>query len=170
MRQALTVITEAHADFKRIFGRGGDSPFLDEYMTEDAEVVVMGQGTMSLPMKVAIRRLRKEGHKIGFVRLKWFRPFPTEEVVKCLSRFKAVGVIDRDYSFGSPFYGGVLYNEIRSALYSQAKRPTIVGFIAGLGGREIEQPMATEIFEKTQAAAKAGLSAGDVCHWIGVRE
>ena len=121
-------------------------------------------------MKVAIRRLRKEGHKIGLVRLKWFRPFPTEEVVKSLSRFKAVGVIDRDYSFGSPYYGGVLYNEIRSALYSQPKRPTIVGFVAGLGGREIEQPMATEIFEKVEAAAKSGASAGDVCHWIGVRE
>ncbi len=170
MRQALTVIREAHADFKKIFGRGGDSPFLDEYMTEDAEVVVVGQGTLSLPMKVAIRRLRAQGQKVGLVRLKWFRPFPTEEIVKSLTRFKAVGVVDRDYSFGSPFYGGVLYNEIRSALYSQAKRPTIVGFVAGLGGREIEQPMATEIFEKTQAAAKAGLSAGDVCHWIGVRE
>jgi pyruvate ferredoxin oxidoreductase alpha subunit len=121
-------------------------------------------------MKVAIRRLRKEGHKIGLVRLKWFRPFPTEEVVKCLTRFKAVGVIDRDYSFGSPYYGGVLYNEIRSALYSQPKRPAVVGFIAGLGGREIEQPMATEIFEKTEAAGKAGVAAGDVCHWIGVRE
>ena len=140
-------------------------------MTDDAEVVVIGQGTLSLPMKVAIRRLRKErGLKIGLVRLKWFRPFPTEEVVKSLRRFKAVGVIDRDYSFGSPYYGGVLYNEIRSALYSQAKRPVIVGFIAGLGGREIEQPMATEIFEKTMAAASGDLAAGDTCHWIGVRE
>jgi pyruvate ferredoxin oxidoreductase alpha subunit len=170
MRQALTVIREAHAEYKELFGRGGDSPFLDEYMTEDAEVVVIGQGTLSLPMKVAIRRLRKEGRKIGLVRLKWFRPFPTEEIVKSLSRFKAVGVIDRDYSFGSPFYGGVLYNEIRSALYSQTKRPVIVGFVAGLGGREIEQNMATEIFDKTEAAAKGGPSAGDVCHWIGVRE
>jgi pyruvate ferredoxin oxidoreductase alpha subunit len=170
MRQALTVIREAHAEYKQLFGRGGDSPFLDEYMTDDAEVVVIGQGTLSLPMKVAIRRLRKEGRKIGLVRLKWFRPFPTEEIVKSLSRFKAVGVIDRDYSFGSPFYGGVLYNEIRSALYSQAKRPVIVGFVAGLGGREIEQQMATEIFDKTEAAAKGGPSAGDVCHWIGVRE
>ncbi|HKY52058.1 MAG TPA: pyruvate ferredoxin oxidoreductase [Candidatus Limnocylindria bacterium] len=171
MRNALTVIKEAHDDFKRIFGRGGDSPFLDEYMTEDAEFVVIGQGTLSLPMKVAIRRLRKErGLKIGLVRLKWFRPFPTEAVVKSLSRFKAVGVIDRDYSFGSPYYGGVLYNEIRSALYSQNKRPVIVGFIAGLGGREIEQPMATEIFEKTMAAASGDLAAGDACHWIGVRE
>src|SRR5687768_14153773 len=171
MRKAHDVISEAHADFKRIFGRGGENPFLDEYMTEDAEVVVIGQGTLSLPMKVAIRRLRKErGLKIGLVRLKWFRPFPTEEVVNSLKRFKAVGVIDRDYSFGSPYYGGVLYNEIRSALYSEEKRPVIVGFIAGLGGREIEQPMATEIFEKTIAAGNGKLSDGDMCHWIGVRE
>src|SRR3954467_1378723 len=163
MKQALTVIREAHDDFKKIFGRGGDSPFLDEYMTEDAEVVVIGQGTLSLPMKVAIRRLRKEGHKIGLVRLKWFRPFPTEEIVKSLTRFKAVGVIDRDYSFGSPFYGGVLYNEIRSALYSQTKRPVIVGFVAGLGGREIEQNMATEIFDKGEQRAKGGPCAGPGC-------
>ena len=168
MRKAHDVITEAHAHFKELFGRGGDSPFLDEYMTDDAEYVVFGQGTLALPMKVAIRRLRKEGHKVGLVRLKWFRPFPTQEIVKSLSRFKAVGVIDRDYSFGSPYYGGVLYNEVRSALYSLDKRPTIVGFIAGLGGREIEQPMATDIFEKTKAAA-GDIKSGDTCHWIGVR-
>src|SRR5437868_5828840 len=84
------------------------------------------------------------------------------------ARFKAVGVIDRDYSFGSPYYGGVLYNEVRSALYSLDRRPTIVGFIAGLGGREIEQQMATEIFEKTKAAA-SDIKSGDTCHWIGVR-
>src|SRR5207249_1917018 len=92
----------------------------------------------------------------------------TEEITKCLTRFKAVGVIDRDYSFGSPYYGGVLYNEVRSALYSQEKRPTVVGFIAGLGGREIEQPMAQEIFEKTMAAT-SDIKSGDTCHWIGVR-
>jgi pyruvate ferredoxin oxidoreductase alpha subunit len=168
MRKAHDVVAEAHAEFKTIFGRGGDSPFLDEYMTDDAEYVFFGQGTLALPMKVAIRRLRKEGHKVGLVRLKWFRPVPTQEIVKSLSRFKAVGVIDRDYSFGSPYYGGVLYNEVRSALYSLDRRPTIVGFIAGLGGREIEQPMATDIFEKTKAAA-GDIKSGDICHWIGVR-
>ena len=170
MRNALGVITEAHTEFKRLFGRGGENPFLDEFMTDDAEIVFLGQGTLSLPMKVAIRRLRKQGHKVGLVRLKWFRPFPTEDIVKSLSRFKAVGVIDRDYSFGSPYYGGVLYNEIRSALYSVEKRPVVVGFIAALGGREIEQPMATEMFEKTMAAASGALTSGDVCHWIGVRK
>jgi pyruvate ferredoxin oxidoreductase alpha subunit len=170
MRRALGVITEAHQDFKKLFGRGGESAFLDEYMTDDAEIVFFGQGTLALPMKVAIRRLRQQGHKVGLVRLKWFRPFPTEEVVRSLTRFKAVGVIDRDYSFGSPFYGGVLYNELRSALYSQPTRPTVVAFVAGLGGREIDQKMAGQIFDKTYAAAQGDPSAGDQCHWIGVRE
>src|SRR5207247_7959466 len=130
--------------FKKLFGRGGDSPFLDEYMTDDAEVVVFGQGTLALPMKVAIRRLRKEGHKVGLVRLKWFRPFPTQEIVKSLSRFKAVGVIDRDYSFGSPYYGGVLNKEVGSALCSLQHRPEIVGFHNGLSGREIGHTVARE--------------------------
>ena len=49
------------------------------------------------------------------------------------------------------------------------KRPTVVGFIAALGGREIEQPMAREMFDKLSAAADGGLASGDVCHWIGVR-
>ena len=140
-------------------------------MTDDAELVFFGQGTLALPMKVAIRRLRAQGHKVGLVRLKWFRPFATSEIVKSLSRFNAVGVIDRDYSFGSPNHGGVLYNEVRSALYALDRRPVVVGFIAGLGGREIDQTMATEIFEKTKAAAAKGtLDQGDVCHWIGVRQ
>ena len=56
--------------------------------------MLCGVGTLSLPVKVAIREMRKEGKKVGMVRLKWFRPFPTEELRASLSRFKAVGVID----------------------------------------------------------------------------
>ena len=48
MRRARDVIIEAHEDFKSIFGRGGD-PFLEEYMTDDADVVLMGMGTLTLP-------------------------------------------------------------------------------------------------------------------------
>ena len=55
-----------------------------------------------MPLKVAVRQLRAQGHKVGVVRLKWLRPFPTEELRATLSKVKAVGVIDRDYSFGSP--------------------------------------------------------------------
>lgn len=167
MKRARGVIVEANRDFQRIFGRGGN-PWLEEYMTEDAEVILIGQGTLGLPVKVTIRKLREQGQKVGFVRLKWLRPFPTEEVIQSLSRFKAVGVVDRDYSFGSPNDGGVLYNEIRSALYGADTRPPILGFICGLGGREVTIPDVVEMMETTAKAAKTK-RIDKPTTWVGVR-
>src|SRR5256886_6643213 len=102
MERSPTVIREAYKDFERIFGRNYGNPFFEEYMTDDADVVLVGMGTLSNPVKVTIRQLRQEGKKVGFVRLRWFRPFPAEELAKSLGRFKAVGVIDRDFSLGWP--------------------------------------------------------------------
>src|SRR5206468_88404 len=87
------------------------------------------RGDLSLPIKVAIRELRAKGKKVGLVRLRWFRPFPTEKLVAALSKAKAVGIIDRNYSFGSPFGSGVVANEIRAALYNADRRPPLLSFI-----------------------------------------
>ncbi len=162
------VIREAHDDFKRIFGRGGDDPFFEEYMTEDAEYVLFGMGSLSLPTKVMVRRLRDRGEKVGFVRLKWFRPFPDEELTEILTRFKAVGVVDRDYSYGSPGQGGVVFNDLRAALYNAEVRPKIINFIGGLGGRELTPEMMDDMADTTRRAA-AGEDVPMV-RWIGVRE
>ena len=169
MRRSRDVIIEAHDDFKRIFNRGGDNPFIEEYMTEDAEVVLVGMGALSMPLKVTVRRLREKGRKVGFVRIRWFRPFPEPELRTALSRFKAVGVIDRDYSLGSPSNAGVLYNEVRSAMYDTEPRVPIIGFIAGLGGREITVPRTTEMFDAVQQVADTG-QIEEPLRWIGVRE
>ena len=169
MRRSRDVIIEAHEDLKRIFNREDDNPFIEEYMTEDADVVLVGMGTLSLPLKVTVRRLREQGRKVGFVRVRWFRPFPAPELRAALSRFKAVGIIDRDYSLGAPQNGGVLYTEIRSALYEVENRPLIMGFICGLGGREVTVESATEMFDKTQEVAEAG-KIEDPLLWIGVRD
>jgi pyruvate ferredoxin oxidoreductase alpha subunit len=167
-RRAPGVIAEAYADFERVFGRKYGNPFFEEYETDDADVVLLGMGTMSMPVKVAIRRMRKEGKKVGFVRLRWFRPFPTEALQKCLSRFGAVGIIDRDYSFGSPYFSGVVANEVRTAMYAAEQRPPIVGFICGLGGREVTVPGVREMAEMTLRAA-SGERLNDT-YWIGLRE
>lgn len=168
MRRAHDVIRDASADFHRIFGRQAGNPFVEEYLTEDAEVILFGQGTLSLSVKVGVRKLREAGHKVGFVRLKWLRPFPTQEVQAALRHAKAVGVIDRDYSFGSPNHGAVLYNELRSALYDLEPRPAVLSFICGLGGREVTLGSVTEMGEILLAAAKTGrVEQPNI--WIGVR-
>ncbi len=167
-RSKTTVIPEAYRDFERIFSRSYGNPFFEEYQTEDAEVVLVGMGTLSMPVKVAIRQMRKEGKKVGFVRVRWFRPFPAEDLAQTLGRFKAVGVIDRDYSFGSPHLSGVLATEVRASLYPAAKRPPVVGFICGLGGREVTVPDVRRMSEMLFKAA-AG-ETQPLITWIGIRE
>ena len=168
MKRAKGVILEVHEEFRRVFGRGTETPWYEEYMTDDAEICFLGMGTMSLPLRVAVRRARDRGVKIGFIRLKWFRPFATEEIREALSRFKAVAVIDRDYSYGSPNNSGVVFNEICSALYPLENRPVMFSFICGLGGREIHQKDVVEMTEIVQQ----GLATGNMAQhnqWIGVR-
>lgn len=167
--RAAGILKEVYAEFEQIFGRKVGNPFFEEYMTEDAEIVLLGMGTMSTPAKVAIRKMREEGKKVGFVRLRWFRPFPAEELTNCLSRFKAVGVVDRDFSFGSPYLSGVVANEVRAAMYPSAgPKPPIVGFICGLGGREVTMPDVHKMADITFNAA-AG-KAEPLTQWIGLRE
>src|SRR5881296_1381661 len=169
MKRASGVIEEAYADFRTVFGRGPENPWFEEYMADDADIILVGMGTISLPIKVAIRELRAQGKKVGLVRLRWFRPFPTDRLVAALSRAKAIGVIDRDYSFGSPFYSGVVANEIRAAMYNAEKRPPLLSFISGLGGREVTLEDVYKATDLCQNAANAG-KADAKTHWLGVRE
>ncbi len=169
MERTYGVIEQAYKDFEKIFGRSYGNPFFEEYMTEDADIVLMGMGTLSTPVKVAIRQMRKEGKKVGFVRMRWFRPFAAEALAKCLGRFRAVGVIDRDYSMGSPYLGGVLVNDVRGALYSApGKKPPVLGFIAGLGGREVTVPDVERIAAAVYQAADG--KPQPLTQWIGLRE
>jgi pyruvate ferredoxin oxidoreductase alpha subunit len=168
MERSSSVIREVYQDFERTFGRTYGNPFFEEYETQDADVVLVGMGTLSTPVKVAIRKMRKEGKKVGLVRVRWFRPFAAEELAKTLGRFKAVGVIDRDFSLGSPHLSGVLATEVRASMYPSAKRPPVLGFICGLGGREVTLPDVEKMTEIVYEAA-AG-KPQPLTQWIGVRE
>ena len=169
MRNSVGVIKKVHEEFRTTFGRGDPSPFIEEYLMEDAEIVLVGMGTLSLPVRVALRRMREAGKKVGFLRVKYFRPFPADEIRQVLSQCKAVGVIDRDYSYGSPSFGGVLFHELRSTLYPLERRPHVLNFIAGLGGREVLVRDVDDIVDIVQQAIDTG-TVDQETTWIGVRE
>jgi len=168
MERASTVIPEVYAQFEQVFGRHYGNPFFEEYETADADIVLVGMGTLSTPVKVAIRAMRKEGKRVGFVRVRWFRPFAAEELAKCLGRFSGVGIIDRDYSFGSPYLSGVLATEVRAAMYPTAKRPPMLNFICGLGGREVTVPGVRKMSDIVYEAADG--KPQPLTQWIGLRE
>ena len=169
MHRSVAKIKQAYEEFKEIFGRGDPSPFVEEYMTEDAEIIIVGMGTLALPVRVAVRRYQEQGRKVGFLRVKFFRPFPTGELQEILTKCKAVCVVDRDYSYGAPSFGGVLFTELRSALYPMEKRPHMLNFIAGLGGREVHVNDVNEMVDITQKAIDTGKIEKETT-WIGVRD
>lgn len=169
-RRARGVIAKAYEEFNSVFGERYTAPYyFDEFMTDDAEVVLIGMGTVSMPARTAVRRLREQGHRVGYVNLRWFRPFPTLELRECLRRFRAVGVVDRDFAHGAPDDCGVLMHEVRSCLYPVRERPTVVNFITGLGGRDISIQDAVRMYELTREAARKDALDGFVT-WVGVRE
>jgi pyruvate ferredoxin oxidoreductase alpha subunit len=168
-RRARGVILEAYQEFNEVFGTNYTSPFFDEFMTDDAEAVLIGLGTVAMPGRTAVRRLRERGHKVGYVNLRWFRPFPTVELRESLRRFKAVGVIDRDFAHGSPDDGGILLHEVRSCLYPARERPAVLNFIAGLGGRDVSIANCEKMLEQCLAAVPSQEADGSVT-WVGVRE
>ena len=168
-RRAKGVIEEAYQEFNAIFGPRYENPWFTEFETDDAEVVLIGLGTVAMPARSAVRRLREQGKKVGYVNLRWFRPFPSQELRDCLGRFKAVGIIDRDVAHGSPDFGGVLCHEVRSCLYPLEKRPSVFNIICGLGGRDVSIEECIKMYNIGLDAA-AGKVKDELVTWIGLRE
>ncbi|MBI2829735.1 MAG: pyruvate ferredoxin oxidoreductase [Chloroflexi bacterium] len=129
--RSLKAILAANEEFREIFGRGYLP--VEEYKCDDADIVVVNSGSTVGTCKTVIDKMRQEGHKIGLVKLKTFRPFPGEMVRKALAGRKKIAVIERSIS---PGQGGIWCQEIRTALTTNQKREfaPVYGFVAGLGG------------------------------------
>jgi pyruvate ferredoxin oxidoreductase alpha subunit/oxalate oxidoreductase subunit alpha len=168
MEGAVAVIDQAHEEFAQIFGRRYD-PWVEEYMTDGADVVFFMQGGHGVTARYAVRHMRERGTKIGLVRLRTIRPYPTERVMNVLSRFKVVGVIETNMGLGSVSSGGSLYAEACAALYEIAQRPLVVSFMAGMGGEAIVLKEFYWMTQKMLEAQKRG-KIEKRTHWVGFEE
>jgi pyruvate/2-oxoacid:ferredoxin oxidoreductase alpha subunit len=163
MRRAAEVIEDTERAFAKAFGRSYGGAF-ETYRLEDAEVALVTLGTVTSTAREVVDRLREKGQKVGMIKLRYFRPFPTERLREATAHLKALGVYDRAVSYG---VGGPTYIEVRNALYDLANIP-VLGFLAGLGGRDVTREDVELMFKKTDAAAGRGRRAGGVT-WIGTR-
>jgi pyruvate ferredoxin oxidoreductase alpha subunit len=63
----------------------------------------------------------------------------------------------------------VLTTEVRTALYSApGPKPPVLGFIAGLGGREVTVPDVEKVTDSVYKAAEGVTQP--LTQWIGLRE
>lgn len=149
-QKALVKIEEVARDFQKAFGRyyGG---LIDSYYAEDAEVVLVTMGSLIGTIKDAIDLMRSEGIKVGLIKVRCYRPFPVEALRKALSGAKVIAVVEKDVSIG---YEAGLLTDLKAAFYNSDIRTPIIGFVAGLGGRDITIKDIKKIAEKAIAARK----------------
>jgi pyruvate ferredoxin oxidoreductase alpha subunit len=146
------VIEEVWAEFEKKFGRKYNA--VEGYCTDDADTILVGQGSMTETARGAIDAFREQGKKVGLLRIRLWRPFPFEDVRKALGNAKTAIIFDRCLSTGG--IGGPLAGEIKSALYNATDRPDIVSFIGGLGGRDVRIKDFIELIEKGESYAASG--------------
>lgn len=149
MERAKEVINQVDKEFGRVFGRtyGG---LIHEYCCRDADYVLVAMGSVAGTARIVVDQLRAKGKKVGLVKLRSYRPFPKEYFQDLGQRVQAVGVIDRDISFG---YEGAVYSDVKAALYRPGAQVKTVNFIAGLSGRDITKENLAQMYEPLEALA-----------------
>lgn len=164
MKNVVKVYNEVEAEFAKLTGR--KYGLFEAYKTEDADIILIAMSTMGGTAKVVADVLREKGEKVGVIRLKMFRPFPTKELVKAIGKAKAVAVFEKAMSFGAAT--NPLALEVKTALYDSESRPMIANFVVGLGGRDVPPTTLVEGFEKTKEYLKKGKAP--LYETLGVRK
>jgi len=167
MKNALSVIRQVHDEYAQLSGRRYGDGLLEPYHMDDADFATVCLGSTAGTVKAVVDELRAEGVKAGLLRMRTFRPLPVEGIVEALKNVKAVAVMDRSTSFGS--HGGPVFHEVRHALYDLGRRPYVVNYVYGLGGRDTSPTQIRGIYEDLQKIIKTK-SVEKLVNYVGLRE
>ena len=101
--------------------------------------------------------LRKQGIRCGVISINLYRPFPAEEIRNALKNVKAVAVLEFD-NWSGRSGGGVLAQEVRSAMYSMGERIPVIAAQVGLGGRAVTVSYIVTLFRMLEDLTHEGVS------------
>ena len=132
-KRAKEVIGKAGKEFGSLFGRDY-SALVEGYRLEDAETAIVAMGSVCGTIKDAVDEMWEEGKKVGLLKIRVFRPFPSAEIAQALAHIKKVAVLDKNISLGAK---GATVLEVRDALYGSGI--TVKGYVLGLGGRDVRK-------------------------------
>jgi pyruvate ferredoxin oxidoreductase alpha subunit len=151
MRDARYAFEHIENDWAFLTGRRWGA--VEPYRTDDADLLLVTSGTITSTARHVIDERRARGEKVGLLKIKMFRPFPTAALRRHLSCTKRVAVLDRNLS---PGHGGIFAEEIRSALFDMPldDRPMLFGYVLGLGGRDVTPATIDEVIDRTLAAER----------------
>lgn len=159
---SLKIIQQEYKLFNKIFnppatflkwGAGRDSNGLIEYMgPNNPETILIAMGSVIGTIKETI----KNQNKIGVLKIKCFRPFPSDEIIKIIKPAKNIAVIDKSISLGQI---GPLASDIK-ALADGLIKANISSFIMGLGGRDITGEMIKKVIKSANKKSSKAIFIG----------
>lgn len=163
--RAPAVIEAVGAEFGAATGR--HYGFLEQYRLDDADYALVAMSATTGTAKEVVDELRDEGHKVGLLKVRCYRPFPYELVAGALKNVRVVAALDRHIPSGAQ--AGPLFVEIRSALYDYAVKPTVIDYIYGIGGRDLQPSHLRQAFTRLAEIEKTG-EVGPHVDFLNLRE
>ena len=148
----MPIIEKVWEELEQVCGRKYSA--VETYRVEDAKILLLTMGSFGETARVAIDEMRETGEEVGLVSLRLWRPFPFAQFKQAVGQAEILVVVDRALSYGGP--GGPVAGEVRSALYSEKKRPKITNFIAGLAGRDVQPDDFHQMVEQSKTKVKEG--------------
>jgi pyruvate/2-oxoacid:ferredoxin oxidoreductase alpha subunit len=165
MGEAARVFAEVDDEWGRRFGRRWGA--LEAYRMDGAETVLVTSGTVTSTARYVVDERRARGEAVGLLKIKMFRPFPTDALRAALAGVRRLAVLDRNIS---PGHAGIFAEEMRSALYDLPadQRPELRGFVIGLGGRDVTPEVIGECLDQARAASADHAPMREDL-WVGVK-
>jgi pyruvate ferredoxin oxidoreductase alpha subunit len=166
LKESKAVIREVHEEFNKAFGT--DYGLIEKFMVDDADYVLITYGGASSGnAKEAARRARERGLRAGVVRIRLFRPFPTEELIEAIKDAKVVAVIDRALTPGN-VYEGPVASDVISALYSRGIEKPVVSVVHGISQRTMFVEDFYNLYKMLDEYSKTGKYPGSTI-FMGLR-
>ena len=162
MLAAADAVERVEARFAKVFGRSYPG-LIEAVDCDDADIVLVTLGSIAGLARERAAQLRAQGVKAGLVRIRYMRPFPARQIVETLADAAAVGVLEKDVSFGAE---GTVMTNVCSALQQAGNAVPVVNFVGGLGGDDISQAQMRGMFEVLSQIA-AGRIAPEDCPRVG---
>ena len=163
MQHAKRRIKEVFSELAKITGRNHGG-LIEAYRTNDAEIVLVAMGSMVGTIKETIDKLRSQGQSVGLIKIRCYRPFPSEDILEHIKGAEVVAVLDANFSMGSE---GAVGMDLKAKLCGRPEAPIVVDFIAGLGGREVNEERIIEIVEKAREIGRAAFPPDEPI-WVGL--
>ena len=134
----------------------------DYYGAEDADRVIVAMGSVTDVCEETIDYLNANGQKVGVVKVRLYRPFSNEKLMKAIpASVKKIAVLDRTKEPGSA--GEPLYLDVKNAFYGKENAPVIVGGRFGLGSKDPNPGHIAAVYENlAKEDSKDGFTIGIV--------